>query len=93
MFACIWYGMPPDGRYDPDKLKTLDWPALVYGWLGFGLLYAGIDQGNRLDWTRSGFAGCLGWARAFRAAAHGWRPPRTTNHPLWPVPAKHCEIR
>ena len=27
---------------------------MVYAALGFGLLYAGLDQGNRLDWTRNG---------------------------------------
>jgi MFS transporter, DHA2 family, multidrug resistance protein len=32
----------------------VDWPGLVYAGLGFSLLYAGLDQGNRLDWVRNG---------------------------------------
>ena len=35
-------------------LRDLDWPGLAYAAIGFGLLYAGLDQGNRLDWTGSG---------------------------------------
>lgn len=54
MFACIRYGMPEDDPDDRSKFENLDWPALLYAWLGFGLLYAGIDQGNRLDWISSG---------------------------------------
>ncbi|WP_426409999.1 MFS transporter [Bradyrhizobium ganzhouense] len=54
MFACVRYGVPKDDPADCSKLRNLDWPALLYAWLGFGLLYAGVDQGNRLDWTGSG---------------------------------------
>lgn len=59
MFVCVRYGMPRDDPYDPGKLRSLDWPALIYGLLGFGMLYAGLDQGNRLDWTGSGLVGGL----------------------------------
>lgn len=59
MFACIRYGMPEDDAADCSKLENLDWPALLYAWLGFGLLYAGIDQGNRLDWMGSGLVAGL----------------------------------
>ena len=27
---------------------------MFYAMIGFGLLYAGLDQGNRLDWSSSG---------------------------------------
>lgn len=54
MFACVCYGMPKDDPNTLSRFRTLDWPALAYGWIGFGLLYAGIDQGNRLDWMSSG---------------------------------------
>ena len=40
-------------------LKDLDWPGLAYAGLGFGLLYAGLDQGNRLDWTQNGLVAGL----------------------------------
>jgi MFS transporter, DHA2 family, multidrug resistance protein len=53
MFACIWYGVP---RQDVnwDMFRKIDWPGMVYAGLGFSLLYAGLDQGNRLDWLNSG---------------------------------------
>jgi len=53
MWVCIRFGMPrEDIRI--GALHDLDWPGLAYSAIGFGLLYAGLDQGNRLDWTRSG---------------------------------------
>lgn len=54
MLACVWFGMPKDAPVSPAARRTIDSPGLVYAWLGFGLLYVGIDQGNRLDWTRNG---------------------------------------
>ena len=58
MFACIWYGTPR------EEIKTalrdeLDWPGLAYSGVGFSLLYAGLDQGNRLDWTNNGLVNGL----------------------------------
>lgn len=53
MFVCVLYGMPRDVD-DPEKLRKVDWQGLAYAWLGFGLLYAAIDQGNRLDWLGNG---------------------------------------
>jgi DHA2 family multidrug resistance protein len=34
--------------------RDLDWPGLAYAMMGFGLLFAGLDQGNRLDWSNDG---------------------------------------
>ena len=53
MFACILYGVPRE-KINTALLRDLDWPGLVYAGLGFALLYAGLDQGNRLDWTNNG---------------------------------------
>jgi MFS transporter, DHA2 family, multidrug resistance protein len=53
MFGCIWYGVPREGQ-NTALLRDLDWPGLAYSALGFGLLYAGLDQGNRLDWSNNG---------------------------------------
>ena len=50
MFACVWYGIPRED-IKTEMLEHLDWPGMAYAGLGFGLLYAGLDQGNRLDWT------------------------------------------
>jgi DHA2 family multidrug resistance protein len=58
MFACIWYGVPRE-RVNVALLRDLDWPGLAYAGIGFGLLYAGLDQGNRLDWSGSGLVNGL----------------------------------
>jgi DHA2 family multidrug resistance protein len=53
MFACILYGTPRE-KINIELLRGLDWPGLTYAGVGFGLLYAGLDQGNRLDWAQNG---------------------------------------
>ena len=58
MFACIWYGAPRE-KINLALLRDLDWPGLAYSGLGFALLYAGLDQGNRLDWINSGLVNGL----------------------------------
>jgi DHA2 family multidrug resistance protein len=58
MFACIWYGVPRE-KTNMGLLGDLDWPGLAYAGLGFSLLYAGLDQGNRLDWTGNGLVNGL----------------------------------
>ena len=53
MMALISVGM----RREPPDLGALgrgDWWGIVLGGLGLSVLYAGIDQGNRLDWLNSG---------------------------------------
>ena len=58
MFACILYGLPRD-EGNHARLRDLDWPGLIYAALGFALLYAGLDQGNRLDWNNNGLVNGL----------------------------------
>jgi DHA2 family multidrug resistance protein len=58
MFACIWYGTPRE-KVNLALLRDLDWPGLAYSGLGFALLYAGLDQGNRLDWNNNGLVNGL----------------------------------
>jgi DHA2 family multidrug resistance protein len=53
MFACVWYGVPRES-VKSELLRRLDLPGLAYSGVGFALLYAGLDQGNRLDWSSSG---------------------------------------
>ena len=58
MFACIWYGVPWE-PVNTHLRRHLDWPGLAYAAIGFALLYAGLDQGNRLDWIASGLVNGL----------------------------------
>jgi MFS transporter, DHA2 family, multidrug resistance protein len=44
----------PRRPVDRGLLRRTDWAGIVYAGLGFGLVYAGLDQGNRLDWFNSG---------------------------------------
>jgi MFS transporter, DHA2 family, multidrug resistance protein len=52
MLVCVRFGMPlqPVNR---ALLKTADWAGMLYAGAGFSLLYAALDQGNRLDWLSS----------------------------------------
>src|ERR1700751_4507889 len=58
MMVCIYCGMPrqPVNR---ELLKNADWAGIVYASLGFSLIYAALDQGNRLDWLNSGLINAL----------------------------------
>lgn len=53
MLICIHFGMP---RQAPNRalLKTTDWAGILFAGLGLSLVYAALDQGNRLDWLNSG---------------------------------------
>ena len=53
MFAAIWVGVPRE-PVNAGLLRQLDWFGLLYAATGFAMLYAGLDQGNRLDWRGSG---------------------------------------
>jgi MFS transporter, DHA2 family, multidrug resistance protein len=44
----------PHRPIDRELLRRTDWTGIVYAGIGFGLIYAGLDQGNRLDWFNSG---------------------------------------
>jgi len=53
MMGLICLGMR---REPPDLagLRRADWSGIMFAGVGLALLYAGIDQGNRLDWLNSG---------------------------------------
>jgi DHA2 family multidrug resistance protein len=53
MIACIFYGIPaapPAKRSGPVP----SFAGFLYASAGFALLFAALDQGQRLDWWRSG---------------------------------------
>ena len=52
MAVCIYYGIPASPA--PKKSAAPSFAAFLYGSTGFAMLYAAFDQGERLDWWRSG---------------------------------------
>jgi DHA2 family multidrug resistance protein len=58
MMVCIHFGMPRQ-LVNRKLLKTADWAGILYASVGFSLLYAALDQGNRLDWLNSGLINAL----------------------------------
>lgn len=53
MFLCLCFGIPRE-PVRRDLLQGADWCGLLFSSAGFSLLYAALDQGNRLDWFNSG---------------------------------------
>ncbi|MDB5403857.1 MAG: transporter [Rhodopila sp.] len=53
MFGCVWFGVPRE-QINTSLMRDLDWAGLAYAMIGFGLLFAGLDQGNRLGWSNNG---------------------------------------
>ncbi len=61
MLLCIYYGIPAP----PPRNKTAEPPSFagfLYASAGFALLFAALDQGQRLDWWRSGLFNSLFFA-------------------------------
>jgi DHA2 family multidrug resistance protein len=58
LIALICLGMPHQ-PVDRALLRRTDWGGIVFAGLGLGLIYAGLDQGNRLDWFNSGVVTAL----------------------------------
>src|SRR5271156_5453788 len=58
MMFCIYYGIPAS---TPPKKSGAppSFIAFLYGSLGFAMLYGAFDQGERLDWWRSGVFNAL----------------------------------
>jgi DHA2 family multidrug resistance protein len=53
MLICIHYGMPRQ-KVNREALKSADVWGMFYAAAGFSMIYAALDQGNRLDWLNSG---------------------------------------
>jgi MFS transporter, DHA2 family, multidrug resistance protein len=64
MMACIYYGIPatPAGK---KSSAAPSFAGFLYGSAGFAMLFAAIDQGERLDWWRSGLFTALFAAGSF----------------------------
>jgi MFS transporter, DHA2 family, multidrug resistance protein len=65
MMACIYFGIPKSPR-PQSKKEPPSFAGFLYLSVGFALLYAALDQGQRLDWWRSGlFNGLVAGAALF----------------------------
>src|SRR5580692_7160697 len=53
MVLCIYYGIPASPAPKRSGAPP-SFAAFLYGSLGFAMLYGAVDQGERLDWWRSG---------------------------------------
>ena len=51
MVACLYFGIKPE-PVNPERPRP-DIFGFLYGGCGFALIYAALDQGNRLDWLNS----------------------------------------
>ena len=58
MLACIYYGIP---AAPPRKTNSSppSFAGFLYASAGFAMLFAALDQGQRLDWWRSGLFNAL----------------------------------
>jgi len=58
MMACIYFGIPQSPKTQ-RKMEPPSFAGFLYLSAGFALLYAALDQGQRLDWWRSGLFNAL----------------------------------
>jgi MFS transporter, DHA2 family, multidrug resistance protein len=65
MMACVYFGIP---RQPPAGPRP-NWRGFAYFSLGLSLLYAALDQGERLDWLNSGLIVAMIAAGIFLLAA------------------------
>jgi DHA2 family multidrug resistance protein len=76
MVACLFFGIRPE---QPNPVRPrADVFGFIYGGFGFALIYAALDQGNRLDWLNSPLVvGLLsaGFILLIAFAVHEWRFP------------------
>jgi DHA2 family multidrug resistance protein len=79
MALCLHFGIArtPPG---PERPRV-DWYGLASLGLGLALIYAGLDQGNRLDWQRSGLVWGLLLSGALLVVAFFIHETRT-SHPF-----------
>jgi DHA2 family multidrug resistance protein len=77
LIVCVYFGIPREPIKHDVKGKGDYW-GMAFAGLGFSLLYAALDQGNRLDWTSSGLVVGLLLAGGLLIGAfivHGYRNP------------------
>lgn len=53
MSVCVWWGIPRE-PINRELRGKADWFGMASASLGLALIFAALDQGNRLDWLNSG---------------------------------------
>ena len=61
MMICIWYGIPPAAARKKDG-PAPSFAGFLYLSVGLALIFAALQQGQRLDWWRSGVFNGLFWS-------------------------------
>jgi MFS transporter, DHA2 family, multidrug resistance protein len=64
MMVCVYFGIPPS----PSRGKSADRPnfaGFFYLSMGLALIFAALQQGQRLDWWRSGVFNAWFWSGSF----------------------------
>jgi DHA2 family multidrug resistance protein len=64
MLWCIYRGIPPSPPAE-KRGPAPSFAAFLYGSAGIAMLFAALDQGQRLDWWRSGLFNALFFAGIF----------------------------
>lgn len=86
MIACIYYGIPaPPAATGKRKGAAPSFAGFLYASAGFALLFAALDQGQRLDWWRSGQFNAMFWSAMIFLGASLTRRLRSPN-PLVDLP-------
>ena len=63
MAICIWFGIPRQ-QVAHALLERVDWFGMASFSIGASMIYAALEQGNRLDWFNSGLVTGLMWGGA-----------------------------
>ncbi|GIL39976.1 MFS transporter [Roseiterribacter gracilis] len=53
MAALVWFGAARD-PINRQLVRNADWAGMLFLGIGTAMIYAGLDQGNRLNWLESG---------------------------------------
>jgi len=84
MMACVYFGIPPSRRPRASGPKP-SFAGFLYASAGIALVFAAFDQGQRLDWWRSGVFTALLASGAFLLLCAIGRRMRAPN-PLVDLP-------
>jgi DHA2 family multidrug resistance protein len=85
MMACIYFGIPESPRSQKKSGEAPSFAGFFYASAGFASVFAALDQGQRLDWWRSGLFTALFTAGTFLLLCSLIRRMRSPN-PLVDLP-------